>query len=168
MVPVRVTAPVGPVVSLDDLKEHLRVDHDADDALITAYEAAAMAYLDGWRGRLGRCILSQQWAVTYEEAGTYRLPFPDVSAVSAVDADEAAIDVTLTHDATGSWVEIASAGTVTMTAALPDDALGTVVMAIKLLVGHWYANRESVVAGSVTNLPLAFDALAGSISVARA
>jgi hypothetical protein len=153
-VPVRVTPPATAVVLLADLKEHLRVDHADDDALITAYEAAAVAYLDGWRGILGRCILSQQWAVTYGEAGTYRLPLPDVSEVS-VDAGTA----TLEADCLGALVTITEAATVTMTCEMPEDALPTVQMAIKLLVGHWYQNREAASDTRIEDAPLAFNAL---------
>lgn len=159
MNPVRVTAPASPVVAVADLRAHLRVDQDFDDLVIEAYEAAAVALLDGYRGILGRCILEQEWAVTYDQAGTYRLPLPDVSAVVAVDADSDPVVATLTHDGMGSCVEIEAAATVTMTCALPAESLPVVVMAVKLLVGHWYANREAVAAGSMSEVPLAFDAL---------
>lgn len=152
--PVRIVPPISPVVALTDLKLHLRVDGTEDDTLIAAYEAAAVAYLDGWRGVLGRCILSQQWAETYAQAGMFRLPFPDVSEVVA-DAGVA----TLTRDCLGSVVTITEPATVTMTTALPEDALDTVKMAIRLLVGHWYENREAVAEANISSVPLAFDAL---------
>lgn len=158
MPPVRVTPPAAPVVPLDDLKAHLRVDHADDDALIAAYEAAAVSYLDGWRGIMGRCILSQQWAVTYGEAGTYRLPLPDVLEVT-VDAGAA----TLEADCLGALVTITEAATVTMTCEMPEDALSTVQMAIKLLVAHWYQNREAASETRIEDAPLAFNALIGAL-----
>lgn len=153
-VPVRVTPPSGPVVSLADLRAHLRVDGTDENTLIEAYEKAAVAHLDGYRGILGRCILSQKWTVTYEQAGTFRLPFPDVSAVE-VDAGTA----TLAQDCLGSLVTITDPCTVTMTAALPADALEAVKMAIKLLVGHWFENREAASEAKIEDAPLAFNAL---------
>lgn len=128
-VPVRVTAPAVPVVDLAELKNFLRVDHGDSDEVIEALEKAAVAHLDGYRGVLGRCILEQEWAITYPEAGTYRLPLPDVSAVS-VDAGTAEIE----HDAIGSLVTISEAATVTMTCALPADALDAVKAAICIWV----------------------------------
>lgn len=152
--PIRTVPPASPVVPLSDLKLHLRIDGSEDDTLIIAYEAAAVAHLDGWRGVLGRCILSQQWTETYVQAGMFRLPFPDVSAVSA-DVGTA----TLSQDCLGSLVTITAPCTVTMTAAMPQDALEAVRMAIKLLVGHWYEHREAVAEASLSSVPLAFDAL---------
>ena len=163
----RTVPPASPVVSLADLKAHLRVDNDLDNALITAYEAAAVAHLDGYRGILGRCILEQQWAETYEQAGTYRLPFPDVTAVSAVDAEAAVVTASLSSDAMGCIVEIAAPATVTMTAALPADALPVVQMAIKLLVAHWYENREASSEISLSAVPLAFEAILAPIRWVR-
>lgn len=155
MIPVRTKAPTTPVVSLADLKAHLRVDHSAEDTLITSYEAAAVAHLDGYRGMLGRCIAEQEWTVTFGEAGKHRLPLPDVISVTA-----SAGSATLSHDHLGSIVELSEPASVVMTCKLPPDALDAVKMAIKLLVGHWYANREAVVTGTIaTTLPLAFDAL---------
>mgnify|MGYP001252269107 FL=1 len=159
MRPVRVTAPVGSVVGLTDLKAHLRVDVQDEDELIQAYEAAAVSHLDGWRGVLGRCILEQEWAVTYEEAGCYRLPFPDVSAVTVLDAADAEVSYELTSDAIGWVIEIEAPATVTMTCAMPSDALNAVKMIVKLMVAHWYSHREAVSDGSFSELPLAVDAL---------
>ena len=84
--PVRVAAPQGELVSLGVLKDHLGVVGAHDDARIAALLAAAVAHLDGWRGALGRCILTQSWRVDYDDEGTHLLPFPDVSTVTAVDA----------------------------------------------------------------------------------
>lgn len=127
--PVRTTAPASPVVSVSDLKQHLRVDGTDSDDVIAALEAAAVAHLDGYRGILGRCIAEQEWAVTYDCAGIYRLPLPDVSAVE-VDAGTA----TLEQDALGAKVTITEAATVTMTCAMPDDAMDAVKAAIRIWV----------------------------------
>lgn len=162
MTPVRTAAPADPVVSLQDLKAHLRVDSDDDDMLITAYQAAAVGWLDGYRGVLGRCIMPQTWAVTYDAPGTYRLPFPGVQAVEA-DAGTA----TLSHDALGSLVTLTEAATVTLTAKAPDDILASVQMIVKLMVGHWYANREAVTQGSFAELPMAVNALLAPIRWVR-
>lgn len=155
-VPVRVTAPASPVVELGDLKAALRVDDDDSDELIAAYERAAVAHLDGYRGILGRCILEQQWQVSYPAGGSYRLPFPDVTAVSAIGAGASALPAEVSQDTLGSVVTIPDAATVTLTACLPEDALDIVRQAIRMLVGHWYANREAVVTGTTaTALPMA-------------
>jgi uncharacterized phiE125 gp8 family phage protein len=50
-----------PVVSLDDMKKHLRVDHSFDDDLIEAMTAAATQHIDGRDGWLGRALVAQTW-----------------------------------------------------------------------------------------------------------
>lgn len=158
MIPRRVTAPIDPVVLLPDLKAHLRVDSNDDDDLIEALEKAAVAHLEGWRGILGRCIKRQTWLVEYDTAGAWRLPFPDVLEVSA-----SAGDAKLGFDTLGAHVSITEACTVSMVCELPDDALETVKLIIKLLVGHWYQNREASTELSLKDTPMAVDALLSPI-----
>ena len=158
MTPIRVTPPAGPVVPLADLKAHLRVVGNHDDAHIVALEAAAVAHLDGWRGALRRCILEQSWQVSYPGAGVWRLPFPDVTAVTAVDGAGDPVGAALSHDALGSRVEIGKAAVVTLTAALPADSIDAARVAIKLWVGAQYDGSD---------VPAAFDALVNTLRWVR-
>ena len=158
---VRITAPPGPVVPLPELKAYLRVDGDHEDALIDALEKAAVAKLDGYRGILGRCILEQTWEVSFDAAGRFHLPLTDIVSVQAFDADDQPIDFTIRDFASGSSIEVAGPARVQITAELPADLLDVVKQAVKMLVAHWYENREAVSEGNMNNVPLAFHALAG-------
>lgn len=158
---VRITAPTEPVVPLDELKAYLRVDGDHEDALIDALEKAAVAKLDGYRGILGRCILPQTWEVAFDKAGKFPMPLTDIVEVSAVNADDVPVTFSIVHQDAGEWIEVSAPATVRLTAALPDDLLDVVKQAIKMLVAHWYENREAVAEGNMNNVPLAFHALAG-------
>lgn len=158
MTPICVTPPVEPLVDLDAMKDHLRVDFADDDALITVLEKAAVAHLDGWRGILGRCIKQQVWSVSFGCAGCHRLPFPDVVSVE-VDAGE----VVLSHDALGSRVDISEPATVMMTIKAPDEVAEIASLAVKMLVAHWYANREAVGAGGLQEMPFSVDRLLAPI-----
>jgi len=158
MNPRRTIAPAGPLVALTDLKAHLRVDSADDDTLIQSLEKAAVAHLDGWRGVLGRCIQPQTWEVAYPSAGSHRLPFPDVSSVSASSGT-----ATLAHDTLGARVHLSEACTVTLVAAMPEDAVEQVKLIVKLLVGHWYENREATTATALKDGPIAVDALLSPI-----
>lgn len=60
--PALVTPPAAMPVSLEQAKAHLRVDDDAEDALITAAIAAAVGHLDGYAGILGRALMPQVWS----------------------------------------------------------------------------------------------------------
>lgn len=156
MTPTLITPPASMPVTLLDVKEHLRVDHDEEDALISGLISAAVAHLDGRAGVLGRCIMPQTWRVS-AEAGDVVLPFPDVTAAS-VDYGDGPVVLDVTATASGPCVTLAQAGDVTFTCAMPAHLLPAVQVAIKLLVGHWYATRETV-GQSMEALPLAFDAL---------
>ena len=160
MTPVLVTPPTAEIVSLADMREHLRVDHQDDDVLITGLMAGAVAHLDGWRGVLGRAIMPQTWAQEWTCSGPYRLALPDAADL-VVTVDGVASDFTTELTPLGLVVKVEATGGLTRIeydCALPAEQLPAVQVAIKLLVGHWYANRETV-GQTVAALPMAFDAL---------
>lgn len=156
MTPSIVTPPASLPVEMPAMRLHLRVDHTEDDTLIEALVASATAHLDGWTGVLGRCIMPQTWKIT-ADAGEIVLPMPDVTAATAAyEAGTTALAITAT--ALGPCVTLTEACDVTFTCGLPARLLPAAQAAIKLLVGHWYANREAI--GDVgAEIPLAVDSL---------
>lgn len=163
-----------PLVTLAQMKAHLRIDPDEieEDDLIGALIDAASAYIDGPRGVLGRCVAVQEWTLTLPEfSAPRRLPLPFLSLATAVSLlDDTPVPLRLVP--CGIWSEAApvagDAGAVRieMSAAAPDDLWPAVSAAIKLLVAHWYLNREAVVTGTTaTNLPLAVDRLLTPLKV---
>src|SRR6185369_8190715 len=90
-----IAAPESAVVSLDDMKEHLRVDADNtdDDDVIDAFTAATTQHLDGRDGLLGRALIDQTWELRlswFPCYGLLRLPLPpliEVVSVKYIDAD---------------------------------------------------------------------------------
>lgn len=142
MTPTLVTPPATLPVTLAEAKAHCRVDGDYDDVVLTSLVAAAVGHLDGWTGVLGRCIVSQTWRVQ-AVAGDVVLPMPDVTAAIAGYAAGAS-DLTITATAGGPQVTITEDCAITFTCAMPDHLQAAVKVAVLLLVGHWYANREAV------------------------
>lgn len=51
--------------------------------------------------------------------------------------------------------------------AMPEDTLDAVRLIVRLLVGHWYENREASTAGSLKDTPLAVNALLAPIRWTR-
>jgi len=179
-----ITPAAGELVTLAEMKEQMRVDHDDDDALITSQIAAATGYLDGKNGVLGRCLLTSEW--TYQTDGFYGwmpLPFPDVSAVAVTyidpDGAEQTIDpalfeivarssetlLRLKPDFTAPALDTSLAEPVKVTfmagyGAAASDVPASLVQAVKLLAAHWYENREAVTAGGeMADLPLGVRAI---------
>ena len=183
LVPVRTVAPAVDVVSLNEAKAHLRVEHTAEDTLITAMVAAATQHLDGWSGVLGRCLVTQTWRQAYSgfpAGSTLRLPLPDVQSVTLSYTDPAgapqtvsAADYPLVNDVCGGAVVLASGASWPSAADRPDAVSATFVAgygnaaavpapikaAILLHVGTLYENRKSVTDDAMAVLPLAYDAL---------
>lgn len=160
MTPVLVTAPTDQPVSLADLKAHCRVDSNDEDGLIDMYASAAVAYLDGWSGVLGRCIMPQTWQIS-ATAGDVVLPMPDATSISAA-YEAGANDLTPTATPSGPCVTITEGCDITFTCAMPAHFLPLAKHAVMLLVGHWYSNREAVGA-SMQETPMALDAILTAI-----
>lgn len=95
-----IDGPTVPVVSLSDMKKHLRVDHSDDDDFITAITDACTQHIDGGEGKLGRALVSQTWELRFGSflrgfagSGYHRsfrrnysieLPLPPLLAVDSV------------------------------------------------------------------------------------
>lgn len=165
--PSLVTAPVDRVVSLPELKDHLRVNFSDDDAFITSLEAAAVAHLDGWHGIMGRAIMPQTWAQEFDGWGCYDLFLLDADNIAVVGVtggvETLATEVQVVKTLGGTRV-IASGGSadiirVTYDAALPLEQLPAVQAAVKLLVGHWYEHREAVSELALSETPMAVRSL---------
>lgn len=171
--PVQTIAPAA-FLTLPEVRAHLRIDHAHEDTLLQGYIAAAMGWLDGWRGVLGRCILTQTWSLRCDVLADMRLPFPDVQSAVVTYLDTAG--ATQTVAAENYRVRtIHGAGHLTFAEgyAAPavqsgrDDAVtvsavyGLAVapapfkVAALMLVAHWHANRE----GAGTDIPPAVTAM---------
>lgn len=186
--------PADDVVTLEEVKRHCRVDTDEDDDLLEAMIEAAVGHLDGKDGILGRCLLTQRWALPLPDFetddGKIRLRFPDVSAVVSVayyDADGAehvvdAATYLLMEDVVSSYLMVKSgswpSGTATRNDAVTiifeagfgarEDVPRPIRQAILLMVADMYEYRESVVIGSSVSkisVPASAEALLRSFNV---
>lgn len=179
--PVRTSAPADTPVSLTEVKVHCRVDGTDSDTVLTLLLAAAVSYLDGWTGILGRCMVTQSWRQDFcGFSSPLRLhlgPVASVTSVSYYDADNALVaalssDVwVLRYDELGAYVDLkadqswpssyarADAVSVTYVAGTAAaDVPAALKAAILLMVSHWNENREAV-AGSMSEVPMSASAL---------
>ncbi len=179
---VRIGDAAGPIVSLAELKAHLVVEHDEDDALIGAMGLAAEQALTGVETIWQRVWIEETWRDFWPD---FRLrpvlrlaPAARLARVAYIDGagDEQELPLTafrLVQEALGARLHFQAGFTDPEgLAAIPDavridyvagygpvaaNVPEPVKQAVKLTVGHWYRHRESVhINGSTAReLPMA-------------
>lgn len=172
--PVLVTPPSGDVVDLDTARAHLRVAGSDDDMLIAAQVAGLMAYLDGWGGILGRCLITQTWREDFSCWPGLRIPLrlkpvQSVTSINYYDSDGVqqtwpASNYRLHPLHGGHYVAVVD-GVSLPSIAVRDDAVQITYLAgygertddvpedirraMLLLLGDLYENREETVIGTI-------------------
>ncbi|MBI1621497.1 head-tail connector protein [Aquamicrobium zhengzhouense] len=82
--PVLVTPPDILPVTVEDVKGYLP-DTEMPDPVIEGMIQAAVDYLDGWTGILGRCLVEQTWRQDFDAFDReLRLPLGNVISVASV------------------------------------------------------------------------------------
>lgn len=170
---VVVTAPsVSDVLTTAEAREHLRVEDDAEDALIGGYVAAAVEHLDGPGGWLGRALAPQTLELRLDafcgsiELPWIELPCPPVSEVTSVKyIDGAGAEQTIDsgdYALHGDRIDLAwgkswpspraerEAVRVRYVAGY-EQLPAPIKAALLLMVGDLYANRETGVVGMVAS-----------------
>ena len=172
MRPFLLQEPQGSVIPVEELRDICRVATEESDDYLRSLEKSAVAWLDGYSGRLGRCILSQRWALPLVgQPEAVSLPFPDCRDFK-VEED----------DGLGNWsgvpdVTTSKRGDHLFLTGLPEDTSSMAVtctagwdtayyvhdgikQAIRMMVAHWYDNRSAVATGQTpTEVPLGVEAL---------
>lgn len=177
---VMTSGPAVEPVSLAEAKAHLRVDLDDEDVLIAGLIAAARVHLET---RLGRALVTQGWQLWLDRpqlAAVVTLPLAPVQAVTAVTVFDDGGQETTLDPARYALDSVSEPARLIFTAGVPsvrryrglriDFAAGygpaaadvppPLRQAIRLLVAHWYEEREPVTAGPAAGeLPLMVAAL---------
>lgn len=176
-----VSPPAEEPVSLEEAKTHLRVDGTDDDTYVGALITAAREYAEGYQQR---ALVTQELELTLDHwplAGEVELPRPPIQSVTSItykraDGTTATLDpstylvdppsgrLVLAYGASWPTADLTPLGAVTVSyvagygggAAVP----AKVKQALLLIIGHWYANREDVITGTIAyRLPMAAEAL---------
>lgn len=182
-----VTAAASEPIELSDVKSHLRIDHSDDDAMLAAYITTAISLIDGPSGRLKRALMPQTWKQSQpcpNGAGVIWLELPPIGTVTSIEFINSADDVLTAAELTDfdvieqnegfkiirpklgkSWPTFnpsrPDALQVTFTTGYADAASvpEPIKSAIRLLVGHFYANREATTDYRLREIPIGVDAL---------
>lgn len=169
LIPIRTVAPAATPISLDDVKRHCRVTEPDEDTLLLSLIDAAVALLDGWAGIMGRALVTQTWQQSFPWfGGGLRLslgPAVSLSSVTYFDANNVQQTLSvgvyrLLTDELGPYVGLQpnqswpgyfgreDAVSVTWVAGESVSLLPSAIkLGMKMLVAHWYENREHVIIG---------------------
>lgn len=161
----RVISSPAELVSVAELKEHLRIEHDAEDTILKNLQRAAYDWVEQFTGR---SILTSHWKFLTEplKGGTevhFSLPFPDLLEVEEVhhvfregknpSTREQIKYYTMNIRHGISYISLISKGApieILYSAGFgphPDAVPQGFHHAIKILVAHWYQNREGIGCG---------------------
>lgn len=149
-----------PLLTPEQCREQCRVDGDYDDAMLLALLAAAE---DSAAAYLNRAVFADAAALeAAQDALAETLAGAQSSYDAAIEAADAETDSTKAQamrDVAQAKLDAVKQGAARTLAGIV--ANGSVLAAIRLTLGHLYANRESVVVESATaqELPLSVTAL---------
>jgi len=175
-----ITPPTEEPITLAEAKEHLRVVHSDEDALIESLIIAARETVES---KLERVLITQTWKHYFDRfPGEYayelQAGIQSIASVTYRDLDN--VEQTLAPTVYEISKDAVSQFRLAYGQQFPealerDDSVAISVVAgygdryavpegikqaIKLLVGHYYENREAVVVGTTTSVvPMAVDLL---------
>jgi len=171
-----VTGPETEPLTIEEAKSQLRLDFDEDDALVQRLVRAARMWVEG---QTHRALMEQTWDQKMPcFPGLIRFEKNPVMSVSSITYDEgsspnptlAASQYTVVTRNYNSYVAPAYGVSWPSTLAVPEAVTVRFVAgytevpeplthAVAMLVAHWYENREITTHGSVSEVPMAVEAL---------
>jgi uncharacterized phiE125 gp8 family phage protein len=180
---IQITKPDVEPVELDEMKLHCRIEadiHEEDDLVLSLIRAAR----EKFEKLTGRQIMQSTWELVLDgmPSGVIQLPRPPLSSIVSIkyidpyDYTEQTIDPSLYEVDIGPTPgEIRPAylqqfwpmarcwpGSVRIrfiAGWAEEDVPDSIKAAIKLLVGHWFENRETVNEKPGDEIPLCWDSL---------
>lgn len=177
-----VTAPTTEPLTLQQAKNHLRLDHDEDDSLLRNLITTAKAYVEG---QTHRALITQTWDYAIDYGWPYgahgrsiRLPLNPVASITSISYVDssgnsqtlAADQYTATTRQHGSFIVPAYDVSWPDVRCVPDaitvrfvageaDCAPQLRQAVTILVTHLYENREAVRSRDIVPTPYALEAL---------
>src|SRR5690606_33464031 len=82
--PVLVEASTTLPITVEEVKQALRIETADDDALLEHEIRAAAAHYEGWTGILGICLAEQIWRQEFDGFGCLQLPLGPVLSIASV------------------------------------------------------------------------------------
>jgi uncharacterized phiE125 gp8 family phage protein len=183
---VQTAPPSTSILLLPDAKQHLRRDDADDDTYITSLIGVVESHVDGVDGILGLMLIQQSWQETangFPPGDCFELDLMPVTSITSIQYydDDNALQTLTTSDyafhngVLFSYVKLNTDKSWPSTYDRDDAVIVTyqggygtastdvptpILQAAKLLLGHYYENRESVIVGPASRaLPMAVESL---------
>lgn len=178
LTPTLETAPVKPLITLDEAKQQVRRDDNDDDLILTRLIAVVMSRLDGADGILGRALITQTWSESFDAfpaGATLCLalaPVIDITEItyfSSIDQSGMTMpagDYSAFNRSRRAYVKLGygrswpssyeqdDAVTVTYQAGYglnASDVPAAIKHAAMMMLAHYYENREAVLVGTIAS-----------------
>lgn len=173
---IRTSSP-APVLTAEQARAHLRIDDAGEDALLTGFIAAAADYVER---ETGTALAQADYVLTLDAwpiDGVIRLPVPPLVSVESIEyRDPSGTDVEMSptsfvfdaYHRPGRVVLFERPAVASIPAAIrvnfiagyaADTIPPTLLHAVKMLVGHFYENREAAIDRRIDTVPLAVESL---------
>jgi len=159
------------VITVQELKDYLRVDSNTDDVMLEAFINAATSQIEA---RLNRPLRLQSWIYSLDYSDlTTGLIYINKAPIVSVDSIEYydGTNTLQTLDSSNYFVSLSSnpckikvmqlpniynrldAVKITFTAgyATVNDIPKDIKQALKFMCGHWYENRQDAITGTITS-----------------
>jgi uncharacterized phiE125 gp8 family phage protein len=172
----KISGPVALVVSVNDCKLDLRIDHNEDDLLIESYIMAASELCSEI---VGKKLINETWKYSFQTVGfnnVVELPLLPVSSISEIqyyDSDNASQTLTISDFYLFNYDDVAivepklnvtwpatysrkDAFSISFVAGFGSDSTvvpESVKRAIRLIVAHWYEHRTSASEVNLNEIP---------------
>lgn len=158
--------PYGGLISVDEVKEHLKIEVDDEDALLDECLAAAIGSIDGPNGWLGRSLTRQTIVQRFDRfpCEAAKLSYPPIESIDVIEYADSngawhTVDANL-YELDDGWLRLAfgaswpicsdRAGAVRVTYTAGYTRLPKPIRAATLLmVGDLYRFRETAVIGTI-------------------
>ncbi len=177
----RITPPATLPLEKDEVKEYLRIDDDDEDDLIDSLIQTAIDWVEHY---LNKALISQTWEELLHEwpegdyIQLYKGPLQEVSEIEYMLAGESAytafeeyieelhnerIYLNYGEQWPSGSLDDAAGIRIEWTAGYgdaPENIPCPIIQAMKLLISHWFENRETQVVGTIAaNLEFSVRAL---------
>lgn len=151
-----ITDDSDPVLDVQDIQAHLNLFHSDEIAYLATLIEVANAFIEGPNG-IGVALTPKRWRVALTDCHC-RLPLRPVRSIVSVTRDGQPVDYSFDGDDGSIDCRDFKGAKVTFDAGY-DNVPADLLHAIRMIVGHLYANREATSTMKLETVPMAVETI---------